>query len=73
MPFVNIRITREGNTAQQKAQVIQEVTETLERVLNKPPATTMVVIEEVGTDDWGVAGVPVLEFRKRQEQAGSAR
>lgn len=37
MPFVSIRITRDGVTAEQKAQVIREVTETLERVLHKPP------------------------------------
>ena len=46
MPFVSIRITREGTTAEQKAQVIKEVTETLERVLHKPPEWTHVAIEE---------------------------
>jgi 4-oxalocrotonate tautomerase len=35
MPFVSIRITREGNTPELKAQVIKEVTETLERVLHQ--------------------------------------
>lgn len=56
MPFVSIRITREGTTAEQKAQVIREVTETLERVLHKPPAWTHIVIEEVDTDNWGFGG-----------------
>lgn len=69
MPFVSIRITKEGNTAEQKAQVIREVTETLRRVLNKPPEFTHVVIEEVDTDNWGYAGMTTTEFRKRQSSS----
>ena len=65
MPIVTIRITREGNTAAQKAQVIAEVTETLRRVLHKSPERTMVVIEESDADNWGMGGVPVREFRAR--------
>ena len=65
MPFVSIRITREGTTAEQKAQVIREVTETLERVLHKPPEWTHIVIEEIDTDDWGFGGVTTTEYRKR--------
>ena len=56
MPFVSIRITGEGNTPEQKAQVIKEVTETLERVLHKPPQWTHVAIEEVDTDNWDFGG-----------------
>ncbi|VVD78810.1 4-oxalocrotonate tautomerase [Pandoraea capi] len=65
MPFVSIRITREGNTVEQKAQVIREVTETLERVLNKPPHLTHIVIEEVDTDNWGYAGQTTTAFRRQ--------
>ncbi|RSZ35120.1 MULTISPECIES: 4-oxalocrotonate tautomerase family protein [unclassified Variovorax] len=66
MPFVSIRITREGNTAEQKAQVIKEVTETLERVLHKPPEWTHIAIEEIDTDNWGFAGVTTTQRRKEQ-------
>jgi len=64
VPYVNVRITDEGNTAEQKAQVIHEITDVLVRVLGKDPATTFVVIDEVPLDNWGVAGVPVLEHRR---------
>lgn len=37
MPFVSVRITRDGVTREQKAQVIAEITDTLKRVLGKPP------------------------------------
>jgi 4-oxalocrotonate tautomerase len=65
MPFINIRITREGATAQQKAQLIEDATEMMVRVLGKNRATTFVIIDEVETDNWGIAGEPVTAIRKR--------
>ena len=67
MPYVNIKITREGATSEQKAELIKGVTDLLVNVLNKTPATTFVVIDEVDTEDWGIGGVPVDEFRKSQQ------
>ena len=65
MPFVDIRITRDGVTREQKAQVIAEVTETLQRVLGKPPELTHIVIDEVDTDNWGHAGETTTVIRSR--------
>ncbi len=64
MPYVNIKITREGATAEQKSELIRGVTDLLVRVLDKTPATTFVVIDEVAMEDWGVGGLPVAEYRK---------
>ncbi|WP_019644160.1 tautomerase family protein [Novispirillum itersonii] len=64
MPYVNIKITREGATPAQKAELIRGVTDLLARVLDKNPATTFVVIDEVALEDWGVGGVPVEEYRR---------
>ncbi|WP_339490808.1 4-oxalocrotonate tautomerase family protein [Pseudomonas rhizophila] len=69
MPFVSVRITRDGITSEQKAQVIAEITETLERVLNKRPDLTHIVIEEVDTDNWGYAGITTTQYRKRLVEA----
>ncbi len=66
MPFVSVRITRDGVPREQKAQVIAEITETLQRVLGKPPELTHIVIEEVDTDNWGYKGITTTEFRKNQ-------
>jgi 4-oxalocrotonate tautomerase len=66
MPYVNIQITREGATREQKAELIHGVTDLLVRVLDKSPATTHVVIQEIDLDDWGVGGLPVPEYRKSQ-------
>ncbi len=64
MPYVNIKVTDEGVTAEQKAELIKGATELLQRVLNKNPATTVVVIDEVPTDNWGIAGEQVTHRRK---------
>jgi 4-oxalocrotonate tautomerase len=68
MPYVNIKITREGATREQKAEVIRGVTDVLVRVLKKDAATTFVVIDEVDTDDWGVGGEPVTALRERAKR-----
>jgi 4-oxalocrotonate tautomerase len=68
MPYVNIQITREGATSQQKAELIRGATDLLVRVLNKNPATTFVVVEEVNTDDWGIAGQTVTALRRRAKE-----
>jgi len=65
MPYVNIKITRESATREQKAALIKGVTDLLVNILNKTPATTFVVIDEVGLEDWGVGGLPVDEFRRQ--------
>ncbi len=63
MPFVNIKITKDGVTAEQKAQLIQGVTRLLADLLGKNPQTTVVVIEEVETGNWGIGGETVTRRR----------
>lgn len=67
MPYVNIKITDEGVTPEQKAQLIAGATQLLVDVLGKNPNTTVVVIDEVPTDNWGVAGESVTVRRQRGE------
>jgi 4-oxalocrotonate tautomerase len=68
MPYILIQVTREGVTAEQKQQLIRGATELVVKTLDKDPAATFVVIDEVDTDNWGVAGIPVTELRKRKRQ-----
>jgi 4-oxalocrotonate tautomerase len=67
MPYVNIRITREGVTAEQKKRLIEGATQLLVDVLGKNPKTTVVVIDEVDTDSWGIGGETITERRRRGE------
>ena len=56
MPYVNIKVTggSEAPSTEQKAELIRGVTELLSRVLNKNPETTVVVIDEIDMDNWGI-------------------
>lgn len=65
MPYVNVRITRDGATREQKARIIAEITATLVNVLGKRPEHTYVVIDEVDMDNWGFAGELTSELRAR--------
>lgn len=67
MPYVNFKITKEGATPEQKARLIQGATQLLVDVLGKNPQTTIVVIEEVDTDNWGIGGEAVT-FRRQSGQ-----
>jgi 4-oxalocrotonate tautomerase len=67
MPYVNIKVTDEGVTAEQKKQLISGASQLLQKVLNKDPSTTHVVIDEVDTDNWGVGNESVTQLRARQQ------
>lgn len=66
MPYVNIKVTggTEAPTGKQKAELIAGVTDLLQRILNKNPETTVVVIDEIPMDNWGIGGKTVTERRK---------
>lgn len=68
MPYVNVRITKDGVTAEQKTQIVAEITDTLRRVLGKRPEHTHVIIDEVDPENWGYAGMLTTEYRKQQGQ-----
>jgi 4-oxalocrotonate tautomerase len=67
MPYVNVRITRDGVTADQKRQIVEDITETLVRVLGKKPEHIHIIIDEVEPENWGYAGMLTTEYRRRQE------
>ena len=67
MPLVNIKIAKDGATPAQKAELIKGVTDLLVKVLHKNPATTVVLIEEVETDNWGIGGETVTARRRENK------
>lgn len=64
MPYVNIKVTDENVTKEQKEALIKGTTQLLVDVLDKNPATTFVVIDEVNTDNWGIGFDQVTQLRK---------
>jgi len=65
MPYINVQITDEGVTNEQKQAIIKGCTQLMVDVLNKNPATTFVVIDEVNTDNWGIGFDQVTELRRQ--------
>jgi 4-oxalocrotonate tautomerase len=66
MPYVNIKITREGATKEQKEKLIKGATQLLQDVLGKNPNTTVVVIDEVDIDNWGMGGETIAVYRQKK-------
>ena len=72
MPYVNVRITKDGVTAAQKARIVSEITATLGRVLGKRPEHTHIIIDEVEPENWGFAGMLTTEFRRQSQPDNSS-
>ena len=64
MPVVHVQITKDGVTAEQKAKVVAEITQTLQRVLGKRPDQTHIIIQEIELENWGFSGMLTSEYRK---------
>ena len=67
MPYVNVQITK-GASREQKAALVQDITDSLVRVLGKKPEHTHVVIQEIDEVDWGFAGLLTDEWKLRQSK-----
>ncbi len=67
VPYVSVRITRDGVTVEQKRRVVEEITRTLVDVLGKRPEHIHVIIDEVEPENWGFAGMLTTDYRKAQE------
>lgn len=67
MPYVNIKLTREQQpiSTEQKAALIRGVTDLLFDVVGRGPGTTVVVIDEIETDNYGIGGETVSMRRKQ--------
>ena len=68
MPFINVKITKDGTTIEQKKQIVEEMTQTLVKVLGKKPEHIHIVIDEIETENWGFAGMLTTEFRERKAE-----
>lgn len=67
MPYINVRITKDGVTADQKRQIVEEITATLARVLGKKPEHTHIIIDEIEPENWGFAGMLTTDYRQQQK------
>lgn len=64
MPYINIRVTDEQVTQEQKRQLIEGATQLVVDILRKNPQTTHVIIDEISLGNWGVNGTQYLGTKK---------
>ena len=68
MPYINVKITKDAaTTVEQKKQIVDEMTQTLVRVLGKKPEHIHIVIDEIEPENWGFAGMLTTEFRQQRK------
>ena len=67
MPYVNVKITKDGVTKSQKEQIVRDSTNSLVKTLGEKPEHIHIVIDEVETDNWGFAGMLTTEYRKKSK------
>ena len=65
MPYVNVQITK-GATREQKAEIVHDITCSLQKVLGKKPEHTHIVIQEIEEENWGYAGLLTDEWKESQ-------
>ncbi|MBL0373948.1 4-oxalocrotonate tautomerase family protein [Rhizobium sp. KVB221] len=58
MPIIRVELLT-GRSAEKKAELAKEFTETLERVAGVKPEATTVVFVEVAPENWTIAGAPL--------------
>jgi 4-oxalocrotonate tautomerase len=63
MPIVNIQIL-EGRTPEKVKSLIASVTDTVSKELDAPKERIRVLVTEIPSTHWGIAGVPASESRK---------
>ncbi len=66
MPYVNIKVSDDGMSTEQKNELIKGVSDLLQDVLGKDPKNTFVVIDEVNCDNWGMSGISLTTLRNNR-------
>jgi 4-oxalocrotonate tautomerase len=74
MPLVNVKLVEGVLSAQQKREMIEKLTEAMVSVEGEAMRSlTWVVVEEVGSGDWGIGGRALTTEDVRAMAAGAAR
>ena len=67
MPYINIKVTDEEVTREQKQLLIDGATKLVVDILHKRPEYTHVVIDEINPDNWGIKGLQYSEILKQKK------
>jgi 4-oxalocrotonate tautomerase len=71
MPFVNVKVIEGVFTPQQKQEMVERLTDTMVSIEGENlRQVTWVVVEEVKSGEWGIAGQPLTSEAVRELAAG---
>lgn len=66
MPIVTINML-EGRKVEQKKELIKRVTKSISETLDSPPERIRIIIREIKNEDYGIGGLPVMEYRSSSD------
>ena len=74
MPLINVKVIEGVFTDDQKSEMVRKLTDTMVSIEgeNMRPVT-WVIVEEVKSGDWGIAGKPLTTSDVKALAAGKAR
>jgi 4-oxalocrotonate tautomerase len=74
MPLINVKVIEGVFSPTQKREIVRKLTDTMVSIEgeNLRPLT-LVIVEEIKSGDWGVAGNPVTTEDARALAAGTSR
>ena len=69
MPLINVKMTREdgGATKEQKEELAKELTNAFVKIFNRGQNSTVVIIDEVNTDNYAIGGKTITKIREEQK------
>jgi 4-oxalocrotonate tautomerase len=67
MPYINVRLIEDNISAEDKREVISQITQVMVDVLGKDPESIHIVIDEIPLDNWGLGGQSVTVRRSSKE------
>jgi 4-oxalocrotonate tautomerase len=60
MPFINVKLIEDVFTPEQKRRIVEDLTDAMVAIEGEAMRpVTWVVVEEVRSGDWGIAGKPL--------------
>ncbi len=65
MPIVTIHLL-EGRDKEKKKNLIKNVTTAIVDTLGVPVESVRIILQDMPTDNYGIAGLPVMEYRSRK-------
>jgi len=72
MPFVNVKVIEGVFTSEQKQQMVRDLTDAMVSIEGENMRqVTWVVVEEVRSGDWGIAGHPLSTADVKALAAGA--